>query len=189
MYSLMWFNTAKRKLPVPVAGVKDERIVIGESIGFVQFCFEQRIDRADDVGDNLWRCIVDPTFNAALRVIFSEEGFVEMDDRIFRMGLDDKSGSEHLCANVCQEVCNIVQNIDDVLPKVWGGDLVEELLQKRVLTGEAQRRQYAVRSLFRWEVYIVPRRDHTRGFAAYISAKPSGVSVVRSTSLKAENIR
>ena len=103
MYALMWFNTAKRKPPVPVAGSRMSALSSASPSGLSQFCFEQCIDRADDVGDNLWRCIVDPTVNAALRVIFSEEGFVEMDDRIFKMGLDDKSGAEHLCGNICQQ--------------------------------------------------------------------------------------
>ena len=72
------------------SGIEDERTIIGESIGFVQFCFEQPINRADDVGDNLWWRIVDPTLKAKFRIIFGKEGFVEMDNRILKMGLEQQ---------------------------------------------------------------------------------------------------
>ena len=65
--------------------VEDERFVIGETVGSVQFRSEEAVHRSHDVRDNLWRCVVDPTIDAPLRIVFGEEGLVEVDNRIFEM--------------------------------------------------------------------------------------------------------
>ena len=94
--------------------VEDERVFIGKTVGSVQFRSEEAVHRSHDVGDNLWRCVVDPAIDAPLRIVFGEESLVEVDNRIFEMIFGGKRRAEHLCRDVLEERRNIVQNVGDV---------------------------------------------------------------------------
>ena len=87
----------------------------------MKFRFEQRIDRTDDVSDGLRRCVIDTPIHAALRIILSKKGFIEVDNRIFEVDADIgigrralllmvvlKGGVKHLIGNIPQQVDDVV---------------------------------------------------------------------------------
>ena len=98
----------------PRRWVKNERVIIGEAVGSVELRFQQAINGSDDVGNNLWRRVVDTAIDAALRIVFGEESFVEVNNRIFKMVSRSKRRAEHLCPDVSEKHCDVVQNISNV---------------------------------------------------------------------------
>ena len=54
----------------------------------------------------MWRCVVDSTINASLRIVFGEEGLVEVDHWVFKVRSGSESGAEHLRRDVSEKRCD-----------------------------------------------------------------------------------
>ena len=105
--------------------VEDKRFIIRQSLRFVEAVFKQVVNGAHDVGDDRLRCIVNAAHLPYLRVVFFQEGLIEMHHRVFLAAVLAKVLQDrfHICLG--QYLCQVINQPGDSVIKVRPGDVIK----------------------------------------------------------------
>ena len=117
------------------------------------------IDAPDDVADHGFRCVVNASHFAELRVVLGEEGFVEVDHRVLAPGPLAEILEDAFDVGLVQKLGQIIDDPGQALVQVRPGNVAENFTQERVGLRKLESRPFAGEGLLR--VVVAAGREQT----------------------------
>ena len=127
--------------------IEDQRVFVGQTFRAIEAVFQQMVNGADDVADDRFGRVINAAHLAHLRVICGEEGFVEVNDRVFLALAFAEILEDFVHVSVVQQGDNILHDPCNGVGQLRTGYLVKELLQERICLWNGARGRVAAELL------------------------------------------